>query len=310
VLGILPVSERFEAYARAGLLWASQEVELTPNSSIFTDAGEQWVLGVGVQAELSRGWSARLEYQRVDKMPGTFMSGDVEYERVLAGATYRLGSRAAPATDREAPVQTTQGGFYAVADVGVSEPTVGRSDGFLIAIVPFPGFIFHVSPASVSASGSEPGYGATLGYRINRYLAAELTYADFGSIDITEEYLIELPFPFPRDEPRRETINLTAQVTGPSINLLGKLPVGGDFELFFRGGVLFADQDVTRWNGDFTSTSSNAEELWVIGGGVDVRIADRWSARVAYESVDRMRKGRSVGPIRLERFVFGVSYDF
>ncbi len=309
VLGILPVSEGFEAYARAGVLWASQEVEMAPSFSI-TDAEEQWLLGIGMQAELGRAWSARLEYQRFDEIPATFMSGEVDYERVLAGVTYRLGPREAPATDREPLTEGTQRGFYAVADFGVTDSTVGKSDGFLIAIVPFPGIIFRVLPESANASGSEPGFGATLGYRINRYLAAELAYTDFGSVDIAEEYLIRLPFPFPPNEPRREVINLTAEVAGPSINVLGKLPVGEGFELFLRGGLLFADQDVTRWSGDFTRTSSNADELWVIGGGVDVRFSDRWSARFAYESVDRLGKTEFSGPMRLERFVFGASYDF
>ena len=73
---------------------------------------------------------------------------------------------------------------------------------------------------------------------------------------------------------------------------------------------MFADEDVTLRSFGFTRTNSNAEELWVIGGGVDVQFADRWSARFAYESVDRLRKTEDSGPIRLERFVFGVSYDF
>ena len=197
----------------------------------------------------------------------------------------------------------------AVADFGVSEPVVGKSDGILIFVTNL-GILFQVAPERASAPGASPGFGASLGYRINLYLAAELAYTDFGSIDIAEEYLIELPTEFPPRDPLKQTVNLTSRVSGPSVNVLGKLPVGEYFELFLRGGLLFADEDVTRKSGGFTSTGANAEELWVIGGGVDVRLADRWSARFAYESVERLREIEFVGPIRLERFAFGVSYDF
>ena len=308
VVVILPVSARFEAFGRAGVLWARQELQLSQQFS-FNDAEAQWVLGVGLQAELSHAWSARLEYQRADAIPDTVLSGDIDYERVLAGATYRLGSRTASATDQEALAESTGRGFYAVAEFSVVEPAVGKSDGFLI-FIPSLGILFPAVPSSVSESGSNLGFGAVLGYRMNKYLAAELAYTDYGSIDFAEQYRIPLPFPFPPDEFLEETIELTSEVTGPSVSVLGILPVGDGFEFFIRGGLLFADEDVTRRNGGFTSTSSNAEELWVVGGGVDVQFSDRWSARFAYESVDRLRKTEFSGPIRLERFMFGVSYDF
>jgi hypothetical protein len=36
----------------------------------------------------------------------------------------------------------------------------------------------------------------------------------------------------------------------------------------------------------------------------------RWSVRIAYESVDPLRKTEFTGPVRLERYVVGVKYDF
>jgi hypothetical protein len=41
-----------------------------------------------------------------------------------------------------------------------------------------------------------------------------------------------------------------------------------------------------------------------------VEITDRWSVRVAYENLEDLRRTEFTGPIRLERFVFGVAYDF
>jgi opacity protein-like surface antigen len=78
--------------------------------------------------------------------------------------------------------------------------------------------------------------------------------------------------------------------------------------VFARAGILFADQDVSRNPADVSD--SNAEKLAVWGAGMDVEITDRWSVRVAYENLEDLRRTEFTGPIRLERFVFGVAYDF
>lgn len=306
VMGILPFSEKYEAFGRAGVLWASQEVRLGPDFS-FNDAEELWGLGVGFQAELGGGWSARLEYQRFEDMQGTDVSGELGLERLLLGAAYRFGSRASPPPALDTRAAADETGFYAVADLGVIEPAVGKSDGFLISFTHIPGVIFHVQPSSSTSDGADAGGGLALGYRINRYLAAELAYTDFGEVDVREHYVVG-PIDFPFLIPRLDfDVDTASRVAGPSVSILGILPVADDFELFARAGILFADQDVSR---DLGGTAANAEELWIWGAGLDVEIARRWSVRFAYENLDELRRTPYTGPIRIERFVFGVSYDF
>jgi opacity protein-like surface antigen len=306
VMGILPFSDRIEAFGRAGVLWASQEVQLGQGFS-FDDAEDLWGLGLGLQAELGRGWSARLEYQRFDDMRGTVVSGESRLERLLLGATYDIGSRAnqGPASGARADADET--GFYAVADLGVTEPAVGKSAGFLISFSHIPGVIFFVRPSSSTSDGSDAGGGVALGYRINRYLAAEFAYTDFGEVDIREHYVvgpIGFPFPIPALE---FDVDVASRVAGPSLSVLGILPVSDEFEIFARGGVLFADQDVSRAPG---AAATNSEELLIWGAGVDVEITRRWSVRFAYENLEDLRRTQHTGPIRIERFVVGASYEF
>lgn len=198
-------------------------------------------------------------------------------------------------------------GFYAGANLGVTEPAVGKSDGIFVAFAPLPGVIFRVLPESTSFDGSNPGWDVHLGYRVNRYLAAELAYSDFGSIDIHERFVVG-PFPFLGVDQFVATSDATSRVTGPSVNVLGILPLGEGIEVFGRTGLLFADQTVQRMPGNTSSTVG--EELWVIGGGFNFEIFPRISARIAYESVDTLPRTSRTGPIRLQRFVFGLSYDF
>lgn len=96
-------------------------------------------------------------------------------------------------------------------------------------------------------------------------------------------------------------------MAGPSLNIVGILPLADGFELFARGGILFADQELSR---SPEGTATHAEELWVWGAGMDVGISDRWSLRFAYENLEDLRRTPFTGPIRLERFVFGVAYAF
>lgn len=205
-----------------------------------------------------------------------------------------------------ASAEAAESGFYAGVDVGPVHADVGQSDGINIAFVPFPGIILHVNPSSTNANGPKSGWGGVLGYRINRYLAAELAYTDFGSLAIEETFIV--PPLLPGAEEFEITQDVSSHTTGPSVSLLGILPVTDVIEPFVRAGVLFTDQEVNFIGRKVAA--SNAEQLWIVGGGVDFAIAQRWKARFAYESVDRLAKTTFSGPVRLSRFAFGVSYDF
>jgi len=205
-----------------------------------------------------------------------------------------------------ASADAAESGFYAGMDAGPVHAHAGKSDGINIAFVPFPGIILHVNPSTTSDDGPKAGWGGLLGYRINRYLAAELAYTDFGSLAIEETFIV--PPLLPGGEEFEITQDVRSRTSGPSVNLLGILPVTDAIEPFLRAGVLFTDQEVNLVGTSLTF--SNAEQLWILGGGVDFAIAQRWKARFAYESVDRLAKTTVSGPIRLSRFVFGVSYDF
>ena len=203
-----------------------------------------------------------------------------------------------------------ESGFYAGADIAVIDPTVGQSDGLVIQL---PGsFPVHVPPESLAAGGPEGGWGAMLGFRINRHLAGELAYADFGAIDIEETYNLGAAFPVPV-EPTVAVNHTASHVRGPTVSLLAIIPVGEGFEVFARGGVLFASQELNLTGGPGVFRGPRlkyAEEQWLVGVGIDVAMGPKWKARVEYQAVDRFPPNGITGSVRLERFSFGVLYDF
>jgi hypothetical protein len=148
-------------------------------------------------------------------------------------------------------------------------------------------------PDEVQVDDVDGGWSATLGYRINRYVAAEVTYADFGEASLSERYrfatIPELP-PIPD-----LTRNATVSVSGPSVAVLGSLPLSERWELFLRGGVLFADQEIKTRSAMGASTAAFArefsDEVLTAAAGVQWAFAPRWTARLEYQRTDDLEAG-------------------
>jgi hypothetical protein len=142
--------------------------------------------------------------------------------------------------------------------------------------VPIVGGPVFIGPDSIEIDEVDAGFSATVGYRINRYLAAELSYIDFGEYELIERY------------PTVTDVRYKLGVSGPSVSVLGSLPLGEQWELFLRGGVLFADQEVS-----LTIVSSLdrdfSDEVVMAGAGVQWSFAPRWAARLEYQRTDDLK---------------------
>src|SRR4249920_2984190 len=75
-------------------------------------------------------------------------------------------------------------GFYVTASLGMGEEdpkSSGANFGNSIGIV-------HAEPDSVVVDDGKLAWSVALGYRINKYLAGEMEYIDFGTTDVSEHY--------------------------------------------------------------------------------------------------------------------------
>ena len=131
-----------------------------------------------------------------------------------------------------------------------------------------------IAPKSVETDAIDTGFSATVGYRINRYLAAELSYTDFGEYESIERYSFG-------------EFRYQLGVAGPSLSVLGSLPLGEQWELFLRGGVLFADQEVRL--GGSLSNREFSDEVVLAGAGVQWSFAPRWATRLEYQRTDDLK---------------------
>jgi opacity protein-like surface antigen len=194
-----------------------------------------------------------------------------------------------------AVTNAAESGFYTGAAIGQTESQVARSDGIA----------GRATFISMSTDDDDYGWSALLGYRVNPYFAGELTYIDFGSVDVTETYMVSIPllqtsFTMAKD--------FSLSFSGAALSVLGSLPLGEHLDVFARGGVLFADQEVDRGPYILPSTETYRQEIWIAGVGLDWSFAPRWSLRLEYQRTDDVDANATSGESRLEHFALGVGF--
>ena len=90
--GILPLSDSWELYVRAGILFADSELTtaINGNSNTVSFDSESTTLGAGAQFDWGGHWSARLELQRSFGVGGGDVANEADVDGVSLGVLYRL----------------------------------------------------------------------------------------------------------------------------------------------------------------------------------------------------------------------------
>ena len=194
-------------------------------------------------------------------------------------------------------------GFYVGATVSRVKQHAERSAGIAIAV---PGITFATTQAdSLQVDTNNNGWSATLGYRVNRYLAGEIAYSDFGSADVSEHYTFPDLFLFPLETFENR---YSIRVKGPSLSGLGRLPIGTNWSVFLRGGVLFADETITHGSSFDPTSMTFGNNVMIGGAGVEWSFFRRWTARVEYQRTGNIESNIVAGKNRLDQISFGVLF--
>ena len=197
-------------------------------------------------------------------------------------------------------VEAAENGFYVGAAIGQANHDFEKSDGINIGISGF-GFIVHVDPVGVDTEEDVAAWNATLGYRINQYLAAEVGYMDFGDVDVTERYNTAGLVPSFPDITRE--FNVT--IAGAVASVLGSFPVGAGFELHARVGYLFAHQDLEE---RFSERQSIGNDAWIGGVGTTWSFAKRWAVRLEYLRTNDLDAHERLGQSKIEMLNLGALF--
>ncbi len=91
-MGILPLSDSWELYLRAGVFFADSELSTSfaGSSGSTTFGSEATSLGAGAQFNWGEHWSARVEYQRFVEVGGDDFATDADVDVLSLGVLFRL----------------------------------------------------------------------------------------------------------------------------------------------------------------------------------------------------------------------------
>jgi hypothetical protein len=173
-------------------------------------------------------------------------------------------------TSKEVPLTPLQEFQDAINQIAVFEPTEQHS----------------------SLDDTDIGFALIGGYRWNRYLAFETSYTKLGTVTYKTRATGEFPF-----ETGTMNTDVVSETSGFTLSVLGTWPVTRDWELYVRGGMLFANNrlrvEINSQGQDFIpplgnhvadsfSKSSNDTYASV---GISRRVLEIYDLRLEYQRV-------------------------
>jgi hypothetical protein len=154
------------------------------------------------------------------------------------------------------------------------------------------------SPIRNLSSGTEDsdlGYQATFGYRFNRYFAAELGLAQFGTLESTARAEMDFGGGFVP-----ASVSLKFSAGGPIVSAIGILPIGDKAEFYGRLGYLFTSSErelssrVDGRSGSFGSAKGDSQNP-VYGIGFAWHFNQVYSLRAEFQKLDNLGQENRTG---------------
>jgi opacity protein-like surface antigen len=160
---------------------------------------------------------------------------------------------------------------------------------------------------STLGDDTDASFGMAAGYRLFPNLALEGGYVDLGELSYRND-----SFGTHIDHQEPWFQKLSASTSGIALSALGVLPLSYRWELYARGGVLFATNEVDIYITDFfgedaLTVSESSTEL-LAGVGASISFAEVYSARFEYQRVFDAGDGPFESDLDIMSIGFTVSF--
>jgi opacity protein-like surface antigen len=205
-------------------------------------------------------------------------------------------------------------GLYVGATVGTSlfHQDVNDMDNAVREAFSQAHYVVTSSTSTLDKSGVT--YGGIIGYQIVPQLAIEASYTDLGKLRYHSNNTLLTGF-----LPLNARADFDAKAKGPTLAVLGILPLSKQFEIFARAGIFFAkttlDADIfvvtdgqTAGRGSAVQTANSVDPL--IGGGLAWNVSKQFKIRAEYTRYSNVGDKDKTGEINIDTFGAGVTFSF
>jgi len=187
--------------------------------------------------------------------------------------------------------------FAAIAFVAACSPALGQDTGFYVG-----GSLGEASfreacrdfdslvgvAGAFGCSSKQDGAGKLFaGWRVLRYVAAEVSYINYGEVKA-------------QGVVGGATVTATSSVHAAGVSALGIVPLGDRYWLLARLGLLQSRTSM-RASGAVNASQDHGETELHVGIGALAQLGGRWAMRVEYERLN---------DTRIDLSTLGVQYQF
>lgn len=171
-----------------------------------------------------------------------------------------------------------ESGFYLGLAAGQAKYDLSQNDLDDLVFSTFSDQGFPVLSGSSTLEDQDTAWSIVGGYRLNPYLALEATYVSLGTAEYRSSGLVNPPGPVTS---LPVSLNLDFESSGFTTVGIGSIPVGDNFELHGRLGILFSESEVsistTVGSGRSSQSLTSSAVDFVYGLGAAFHIDSYWS---------------------------------
>src|SRR5712691_80519 len=150
-----------------------------------------------------------------------------------------------------------------------------------------------------NASVKDTGTGIKLGggYAFNRNLAVEAAYVDLGKATFSGTVV-------------GVNVSGTAKASGPAVVAVGMLPLGNQFTLLGRLGVIDATVKADASGGGFSASDKATKVKTTFGIGVAYSFSHQFAIRGDFDRYSKLGDSNTTGESDVDMISIGVVYKF
>lgn len=232
------------------------------------------------------------------------MSGRKSPKLPVALGVLAIAAVAAPAA------QALEPGLYFELSLGKSkfkDVDIAGLDGLTANF--FESYDLFVTSLDSTLDTKDRSYSITTGYRLNRYLAGEVSYYRLGAFQYSTQGTVD-----DAGVTRPATFWFGYRTKGVAIGGAATLPLGPVFELRARGGISNTDTRIkytaTVEDSEATEKASDSSQDFYYGAGVGMNFWTYYRIGVDWLQWKDMGKASTTGSTSVDSLMFSFAYQY